>query len=357
MQIPNITYSSQSHQRNLAFDLLRILAAIMVVLIHVSGLKFKVVSPNSLEWEFMNLYDSFARSCVPIFFMLTGAFSLRKDIDIRKLYLKKILPLLFAYIIWSFFYVFATLGVDKILQTRVINIFRMMISGKYHLWYIPTLIGIYMLLPILRSIVGYQNGKYIKYYLLIFLIAGVLRPTILAFLPQEQGLYVSLLRKVPIELMSYSGYVLLGYYLANTFTKKTRPIFYLMSFVTVAILSTIICQGYAQSHNKPIGILYFYTSLPTFIEAISLFLFFKNLNIKFRESVSNFVTTLSSLTFGLYLFHPYVLDFFDMHLSLNSLTFIPLFSIPVITVAIVLICIAVTFIAAKIPFIKYIWKF
>ena len=115
-------------QRNVSFDLMRICAAILVVLLHVAALKSKTVEPTSFEWQTMNFYNCFTRSCVPLFFMLNGAFSLKKDIDIKKLYLKKIIPLVLIYIVWSFLYTVDTLGIDSVMQTKLINIFRMMVS-------------------------------------------------------------------------------------------------------------------------------------------------------------------------------------------------------------------------------------
>lgn len=349
--------TSLLNQRNVSYDVMRICAAVMVVLLHVAALKSKTIEPSSFDWKIMNFYNSFTRSCVPLFFMLNGAFSLKKDINIKNLYLKKILPLFMIYIVWSFLYVVDTLGIDKFTDTRLINIFRMMVSGKYHLWFIPALIGLYMLHPVFRAIVGYNDGQYVKYYIVLFICAGILKPTILLFLTEEYSFYISLLKKIPIELMSYSGYVLLGYYLTNINQKKYKPTLMLAAFCLVSVISAIICQLYAVSQGKSVGILYSYTTVTTFIESVTLLLFFKNIKAEFSDRAKKFILSLSSLTFGVYLFHPFVMDQLDGKLSLNSLTFSPILSIPVITVLIVLICFAVTFVMGKIPVVKKFWKF
>lgn len=54
-------------KRILNYDLLRIIACFMVVLIHVSASKWEMVAPQYGSWKAMNLYDSFARTAVPIF--------------------------------------------------------------------------------------------------------------------------------------------------------------------------------------------------------------------------------------------------------------------------------------------------
>ena len=77
--------------RNISYDLLRIQAAILVVLLHVSAIDWNMVSPHKPQWMIINLYNSMTRGAVPIFFMLSGAFLLNKDIDIKDLYNKKII--------------------------------------------------------------------------------------------------------------------------------------------------------------------------------------------------------------------------------------------------------------------------
>ena len=72
-----------------AYDLLRIQAAILVVLLHVSAIGWNMISPRKSQWMIINLYNSMTRGAVPIFFMLSGAFLLNKDIDIKDLYNKK----------------------------------------------------------------------------------------------------------------------------------------------------------------------------------------------------------------------------------------------------------------------------
>ncbi len=344
-------------QRNISYDLMRISAAVLVVLLHIAATKSKTLEPSDFDWKVMNFYNCFTRCCVPLFFMLNGAFSLKKDIDIKKLYLKKILPLVAVYIVWSFLYVVDTLGIEKFMQTGLINILKMMVSGKYHLWFIPTLIGLYMLHPILRAIVGYKDGMYVKYYFVLFICAGIIKPTLLLFLTEEHSLYISLLKKIPVELVSYSGYVLLGYYLTNMHSKKYRPRNLLLAFIGICIVTAVLCQLYAEGKGEPIGILYSNTTVNSFLEAVVLFLFFRDLKGKYGRTTERIVAYLSPLTFGVYLLHPFVMEQLDTKLSLNALAFSPIISIPILTVLITLICLAVTFVMIKIPVAKKFWKF
>lgn len=61
-----------SSTRQLHYDLLRIFASFMVVMLHVSAFYWDKIQPQTEQWMALNLFDSAVRSCVPLFFMLSG---------------------------------------------------------------------------------------------------------------------------------------------------------------------------------------------------------------------------------------------------------------------------------------------
>lgn len=75
--------------RNISYDLLRIQAAILVVLLHVSAISWNMISPYKPQWMIINLYNSMTRGAVPIFFMLSGAFFAKKRYRYKRFVYKK----------------------------------------------------------------------------------------------------------------------------------------------------------------------------------------------------------------------------------------------------------------------------
>lgn len=75
--------------RRVEYDLLRITACMMVVMLHVSAFYWTKLSPNCTEWKVINLYDSFVRSSVPLFFLLSGVLFLSKEVETKN-YMPKI---------------------------------------------------------------------------------------------------------------------------------------------------------------------------------------------------------------------------------------------------------------------------
>ena len=54
-------------------DQLRVVAALAVVMIHVSAMHWGDTPPASADWQAMNVYAAVSRWCVPVFVMLSGA--------------------------------------------------------------------------------------------------------------------------------------------------------------------------------------------------------------------------------------------------------------------------------------------
>ena len=66
---------SAKEARDISIDLIRIIACFMVVMIHTAAYDFDYADPASSQWMAQNVYDSFVRSGVPLFFMLSGIFA------------------------------------------------------------------------------------------------------------------------------------------------------------------------------------------------------------------------------------------------------------------------------------------
>ena len=344
-------------ERDIRYDLLRIIASFMVVFLHVSATEWYTTPPQSFDWLVMNFYDSFVRSAVPLFFMLSGAFMFKKEVNIKRLYFGKIIPLIFVYIVWAVLYAVDIFNISGLKAVPLKTLFLTIIKGYYHMWFIPVLIGIYVLQPFLYAFVNFENGKFIKYYLVVFFVAGILKST---FLEPFKGveLAVLILGKIPFEAVSYLGYVVLGHYLANNTKRKMKPLISALIFIVTVIISTAVCQIVALKTGKPSDLLYDNFMLPVFIESVVLFLLFKNADFGFITSVKikSFISKLASLTLGVYLLHPFIIEQLSKKLGFDVLSFSPIASIPIVSIITALICLVITYIALKIPFINKVFK-
>lgn len=330
-------------KREWNIDYLRILACFMVVFLHVSGQNFRMSDVNSVEWIIFNVYDSAVRSSVPIFVMISGYLFLskREMVSISTLLRKYILRFLYIYFIWSCFY-----GVFRILRNGIqeqnifVGIIIETLKSNFHLWYLPMLISIYLLLPILWSVSHYENGKYLKYACLLFFVFGIIKSTVLSLFIDNK-IISDLLNIFNYPLVEHSGYFLWGYYIGikkNQFLKYNNIILIILLICTIG-LSSYITHIDAMRLGKASTLLYSNFSITVFLEATLLFIIFMKKKItKISEHKKVIIKTISRLTFFTYLFHPFVIDCMKYYLNITSLSFNPLLSVPILSIVIFFVC-------------------
>src|SRR5690554_778372 len=99
-----------SKNRVLSLDLLRVIACLLVILLHTSANYVVVMEdyPTTFamnSWQAGNIFDSLSRSAVPLFVMLSGTFMLdpSRDIPNSKL-ISKIIKLITTFLFWAVAY-------------------------------------------------------------------------------------------------------------------------------------------------------------------------------------------------------------------------------------------------------------
>lgn len=328
-------------------DIIRIIAVIGVIVIHVSAQNFYTVKYTSYEWNIFNIYDSLVRFVVPILFMISGALFLddNKKIDIKQLYKKNILRLFTAYIFWSIFYAFFNTIV--ILNKPIVfnEIIKLIVKPSYHLWFVPVLICIYILLPFIKKFINKDNMYLVKYFLILFFIFGPLKDTYLRLFETDN---INTFLKVfkPQLMSSYIGYFVLGYYLDNIDLNKIKRIsIYIIGILSV-VISIILNIYFSYKEGINTTILYDYHTLPSLLSGVAVFIF-----IKYKTYKSDKLNKLSSLTFGIYLVHVFILDYLNQTI-INSLSINPILSVPLLTLIVLILSTLLVFILSKIPLLK-----
>lgn len=340
------------------FDILRLISTTFVIVIHICVLNWFSLSPESFDWQVLNIFESFSQVAVPIFFMISGALFLdeSKNISIKDLYKKNILRLCIAFIFWSALY--ATVIGNT---TSLPDLIMKCVKGHFHMWFIPAIIGCYMIVPFLREIV--KSKKLLKYYLILAVIFTFTLNYIAPILAESDTNYIAysgnLLKTVLSNLLfrftlGYSAYFVLGYFLSKAeFTKTMRRVIYLMG---ISAFITTVCFSYMASiHNqKPTDAYYNKTSLNMMLESTALFVFAKyNLSpANLKEKSAKRLLFASKCTFGVYLIHPAFIKIIEKYLHVTAITVNPLIAVPAFTVAVFVLSFAASALLNKIPIIK-----
>ena len=172
-QISNHQLGTMTVKRVLSFDVMRIVAAFSIVAQHVSGRSWVTSYPSS-EWGIWNFYTSLAQWGVPVFFMISGALFLssEKILDIRRLFSKNLLRIVYAFLFWSIVYVLVTEGFGQGLKITFLSV----IKGPPHFWFLFMMIGIYLTLPVLKCIAAQE--KAFNYFVVLAIITTFIIPSI-----------------------------------------------------------------------------------------------------------------------------------------------------------------------------------
>lgn len=340
-------------ERIVYFDYLRVAATVAVVILHTAAQNWGEFGGRSLEWNIVNIYDGIVRWGVGVFIMISGALFLSKEIDIGKIYSKSILRLVVAYCVWSVIYAVAPLVVsDSVTSYR--SIIANIITGSFHMWFIPMIIGMYMCVPILKEIV--RNDTISKYFLLLSLVFGLIIPQFVSMSNDFiGGLFADGINKINGVVsnmgmhlvLGYSFYFVLGYLLNKAeLTKKQRSAIYILGivgFVSTILLNAVVTWKTNVLCNTYYGNL----TINVFLEVLAVHTWIKYKKYD-NDKLNYVISILSKYSFGAYLVHVFVLKVLKV-LGIHTMLFHPIVSVPIISVLVVILSFAISGLINKIP--------
>ena len=290
------------------FDLLRIISAFSVILIHVSAEYYYNIKIENKKWKIAFYYNGISRFGVPMFFMISGALFLGRNISLNIIIFKYILRLSICLIIWSFIYAIYNI---KLSRNNIEKIFLKFISGHFHFWYLYSTIQLYILTPFLKEIIKsnlLENLIKIS-FLFTFLIPNLDKLKI--YLPRILS-EISALFYSKLNFEKFKGnifYFMLGYYLKKKkrIVSKNQNLIYFMGILGF-FFTTIILYNLCFKKKEKLLLFFRPENLNILFYSISIFVLFKekfnnlSLNIKIvSKKISNY-------TFGIYLIHPLIIE-------------------------------------------------
>lgn len=329
-----------------------------MIVLHVSGSNWNNCAVSTLEWQTFNAYDGAVRWCIPVFVMLSGMFMLNpgKELTIKKLYLKNILRIAVSLLFWGTIYPFLNNYIicGNINPVFFIQGFKAIITGNpwYHLWFLYMLIGLYIITPVLRVFVANASKGDVVYFLTVSFIFAGLFPFLIRFYPFDR--FAKLLSQLNLDIIiGYSGFYVLGYYLSKyDFKRATKIIIYVLGILGVAV--TVTGTSLISLKNGVASQLFYDYSYPNIIvTAIAVFLVFKNVfrEKEYSHKVRSVIFALSRCSFGIYLLHD-IFNIFLRSININTLSFSPILSVPLISLTIFVLGIIFSYPLTKLPFIN-----
>jgi surface polysaccharide O-acyltransferase-like enzyme len=161
-------------KRIYSYDLLKSIAIYLVCFYHfglpVGSPATDILKNHQYTVYFNYFFRGISSIGVPLFFMVNGALLLNKVLDIKK-HIYKIILLFLLYIIWGAITLIIEVPIFKD-HYSLIEFFKAIYYTKQgrinHLWFLLALIYIYLLFPLIKSLLD-KNEKVLSYYLWVMI--------------------------------------------------------------------------------------------------------------------------------------------------------------------------------------------
>nr|MCR4801950.1 acyltransferase family protein [Lachnospiraceae bacterium] len=302
------------NKRVIYLDVLRIIAILMMMMIHVSGGYLGGLKVCSVQWNIAEVFQSVSRCCITLFFMISGIFFLddKKDVTLKSLFTRNIKRIVTAFLFWSLFYaVFACINEKTSDVKTLVKVFiQQTLAGHYHMWFLFTICGIYLIVPMLRKIC--EDKVIFKYSILVAIILTYVLPLIAQLIDPYTSFLSGYLGDIKYTFIS--GYVfifMLGRLLyENEITKKKEWLVYILGIGGV-ITTYVTTWNYGRIYNVYAIQNSEYTDLAVVLFASAVFVFFKQhvSKLRFSDKQKKWIGVISKYSFGMYLVHD-VMNFY-----------------------------------------------
>ena len=229
------------------------------------------------------------------------------------------------------------------------DIVREMILGRYHLWFLPMIMGIYVLLPVLQVWIRHASKQNIEYFLLLFFFCQILCETIRALYSSGITDYVLNLFQ-PEMVCSYLGYFVLGYYLVYIgVDRKWHKMIYAGALLG-GILNVLLGNFLAERAGEPTGAIYDSFGMFTALISAALVIWAKETFSGKRpgRKMEKLFRELSASTLGIYVMHVGLIEVLGKR-GIDSQMVPLILGIPLLAVVCFVVCFAVSAVLRRIP--------
>lgn len=334
-------------------EVIRVLATLAVVLLHISS---TVIDNNTiLEIGNVNNYiilDSLQLVCrwaVPCFIMITGALLLNpnKYMDIKKIlkYISRIVIILATFgTLYSFLELFfynRTINKNMIILA-ILNV----IQGKSwsHMWYLYTLMGLYICTPFLRILVKKLSEKKMAVFIVI-LFCGTIGINTLSYI-------LNLNIKNNFMMLTYIVYYLLGYYMTIENNRLLfKKLFNYIILIIPILVMIILDVSNILNYNENLKWIINADNFLVFLYSIGVFNFIKQ-KYENKDKSNMFIEFISKYSFSIYVIHPFWINLIYKVLEITPLNFPIFFGVLFMFFVVLLLTMIVSIVLKKIPIVK-----
>ena len=348
----------RKNKRILWIDLARATAIFMVVVCHVSTAIYELSPSFILSVGLGSQITAFllftiGRLGVPLFLMISGYLLLDRKYDddsCKKFWQDRWFHLLMCVLIWWFIYaIFLCIVNNKSLDIWefVQALFFFKDIGVNSAWYMPMILGLYILIPFVAILLKKIKLSTLKFPTLIFAFFTFVFPLVSTINNILGGREMSLYFSLGFSGGAY-GLLLITGFLVKKGVFKIIKAPYLIICIIVNIILSVILQIWSYHSDFPYNI--WYDNMLIMLPAVCLFELMSRIKtVKYYKAI-NFVARLS---FARYLVHYLVIKLFRE--TINSLAMPHTVRFVCLFVVVWIVSTIITYLIYKIPKVgKYI---
>lgn len=310
------TINTTMKQRIIFLDYMRVIACFMVIMVHscefffIDGSNIGIRSISDGWW--VSVIDSAFRCSVPLFVMISAYLLMPVTTDARCFFKKRLVRVVIPFLIWSVLY--ATLpylwgdmtGDDvAALLLRLAYNFN---DASGHMWFVYMLIGLYLFMPVISPWLEKAGSKGEKCFLALWL-ASTFFPYIRNFAGDVYGECYWNEFNMLWYFSGFMGYVVLAHYIRNfiSWPRHKSIIAGAIAYIIGYAITATIWYGRIETSEtlQQLELSWRFCTPNVVLESIGAFLIIKGIFTRTKEN--KVITSISNLSYGIYLMHIFIL--------------------------------------------------
>ncbi|WP_430538303.1 acyltransferase [Clostridium perfringens] len=279
-------------ERKVNIELLRLISMIMIVGLHFflncSINKINIINENFI---FTWIMEAIFYNSVNCFIIITGYFGVKLKLNKNRILSICLITIFYSYL---FLFLFILLNINLNAKNILISIFPI-ISGQY--WFVTVYILLSLISPILNLIINTISRNNFKKGLFVSILIFSIIPTFYPLADYNINLKGGT-NLIWFIILYFTGAYIRKYKIDF---EKRKKLFIIFSCMFIVIFTKI---SFCFILNRTVGgaIFYHHNSIFIYISSVTIFLLFKNLNIK-NDFIKKCILLGASVSFGVYIIH------------------------------------------------------
>ncbi len=333
-------------------DLLKCYAVILVLMVHVSAAgSYLWGTAPAQSWWIATAYGSFARTCVPLFLMASGATLLdgTKVKSIGRFLVRRTWRILVPLLIWSVVYQFdRALIVGQELTPASVLHDLLLGTSFYHLSFFYYLFGLYLCAPVLACFTDRASQGAAAYFAIVWFLVSC--QTLASDLT---GYAVGV--PVPV-VMGFAGYFVMGRILRDVAVSGWAAGNWAATVLAMTALTLVGTFYLTRKTGNLNQMLFEYGRPNTVVMSVGTFFVLSSAPIRrwldTRPQVRRVLRTGSGFGLGIFLVHPLLLQVAMPWIGVSWMTFGAPVGIPLSLFVLLALSTMVVWVLGKVPWLR-----